>query len=236
MKRRTVNFIRFILEDVLPPFLRDSFIFKLIVKKLYRKDRTHEILKKEILWLSDEEYRNYYANMPNIQGDTDNSDECIKEIIKNIIPNNVIDVGCGNGYLLDQIKKNYLANHELKLSGSEIVKTNKLNDISIKNNITVYEKPIEKISDINLKFDTTICTHVLEHILEINKAYDELKKITKKRLIIIVPKERPYNYTFNGHIHFFPYDWSFINTIKPKTKNFKIYEVYRDFVYIEDLI
>ena len=71
----------------------------MIIKKLYRKDRTHEILKKEILWLSDEEYRNYYANMPNIQGDTDNSDECIKEIIKNIIPNDVIDVGCGNGYL-----------------------------------------------------------------------------------------------------------------------------------------
>tara|TARA_B100000902_G_scaffold164305_1_gene159330 strand:+ start:1518 stop:2228 length:711 start_codon:yes stop_codon:yes gene_type:complete len=234
MKRRTVNFIRFILEDLLPPILRDSFVFKFIIENFYRKDKTHKILKKEILWLSDQEYKNYYANMPNIQGDTDNSDECIEKIIQNILPHNVIDVGCGNGYLLKKIKEKDLQNQELKLFGSEIVKTDKLNKISIENYIEIYEKPIEKISDIGLKFDTTICTHVLEHVLEINKAYEELKKITKKRLIIVVPKERPYKYTFNGHIHFFPYDWSFINTIKPKTKNFKIYEIYRDFIYIED--
>jgi len=86
----------------------------------------------------------------------------------------------------------------------------------------------KRFKPFNHKFQYTLLTMYLD--------YDELKKITKKRLIIVVPKERPYNYTFNGHIHFFPYDWSFINTLKPKTKNFKIYEVYRDFVYIEDLI
>ena len=28
----------------------------------------------------------------------------------------------------------------------------------------------------------------------------------------------PYEHTFNGHIHFFPYKWSLINTIRPKNK------------------
>ena len=82
-------------------------------------------------------------------------------------------------------------------------------------------------------FDTVICTHTLEHILDIKEVYDKLIKITKKRLIIVVPKERPYNHTFNGHIHFFPYSWSFINLIRPKNK-FKIFELDRDFFYIEN--
>ena len=234
MKRKNINFIRFIFEEILPPIIRDSFIFKLIVKKFYRSDKTHEILKQQILWMSKEEYSNYYANIPEIQGHTDNSEACIKKIIENILPSDVIDVGCGRGYLLDQIKKRHPNATNLNLNGSEIVKFEKLNKISEQNKFIIHEKPIESISDINLKFDTTICTHVLEHILEINRAYEELKKITKKRLIIVVPRERPYNYTFNGHLHFFPYEWSFINTIKPKTKNFKIFDIYRDFVYIED--
>ena len=84
------------------------------------------------------------------------------------------------------------------------------------------------------KYDTVICSHVLEHVLDINLAYTNLKKICKKRVIIVVPRERPYEYTFNGHIHFFPYKWSLINTIRPKNK-FLIKDLNRDFLYIENL-
>ena len=45
MKRENINKIRFILEELLPPFLRDSFIFKLIIKYFYRQDKTHQKLK-----------------------------------------------------------------------------------------------------------------------------------------------------------------------------------------------
>lgn len=234
MKRKTVNIIRFFLEEILPPILRDSIIFKYVVKYFYRKDQTHENLKKNILWINKDEYSEYYKNMPEIQGSTDNSEECIEKIIQNIIPNKVIDVGCGRGYLLNRINSHYKKKENILLYGSEIVKNQKLKKYETEENITIFEKSIEDISEINIKFDTVICTHVLEHILNIEKAYSELKKITKKRLIIVVPKERPYQYSFNGHIHFFPYDWSFINTIKPKKKEFYITEINRDFFYIED--
>ena len=79
-----------------------------------------------------------------------------------------------------------------------------------------------------------ICSHVLEHVLDINLAYQNLKKICKRRLIIVVPKERPYEYTFNGHLHFFPYKWSFINIIRPENR-FLIKELKRDFVFIEKI-
>ena len=52
MNRRTINFIRFILEELLPPILRDSILFKYLVKYTYRNDHTHETLRENILNIS----------------------------------------------------------------------------------------------------------------------------------------------------------------------------------------
>lgn len=231
MKRENTNKIRFILEELIPPFLRDSFIFKFIIKFFYRKDKTHQELKSNILKLSKKKYLNYYKNMPQMHENSDLSEICINEILKNIIPKNIIDIGCGNGFLLKRIREK---NKNLNLNGTEIAITSKLKKNLKINNIKLYEKNIEDIDKINRKFETVLCSHVLEHVLDINKAYLNLKKICKKKLIIVIPRERPYEHTFNGHIHFFPYKWSFINTIKPKNK-FVIKDFNRDFVYIETL-
>lgn len=41
-------------------------------------------------------------------------------------------------------------------------------------------------------------------------------------------------HTLNAYIHFFPYTWSFINTIRPK-KNYIIKDLKRDLFYMENL-
>ena len=64
MKRENTNKIRYVLEELLPPILRDSFIFKIIIKYLYRKDETHQILKSKIITLSKKKYKDYYKNIP----------------------------------------------------------------------------------------------------------------------------------------------------------------------------
>ena len=51
-------------------------------------------------------------------------------------------------------------------------------------------------------------THTLEHVQRIDLALAELRRVAKHRLIIVVPKERPYRYSFNLHLHFFPYPWN----------------------------
>jgi SAM-dependent methyltransferase len=231
MKRENTNQIRFILEEILPPILRDSFIFKLIVSKIYRKDRTHEKLKSEILTISKKEYEKYYENMPQIHNNSDLSEICIDEILKNIRFNNIIDIGCGNGFLLQKIRDK---NKNIKLTGTEIIINPEIKKRFKSNRIKLLKKSIENINQIKKKYDTVICSHVLEHVLDINLAYLNLKKICKKRLIIIVPRERPYEHTFNGHLHFFPYKWSLINTIRPKNK-FTIKDLKRDFIYIENI-
>ena len=220
MKRENTNKIRFVLEEILPPIIRDSLIFKFIVKQLYRKDKTHEKLKSNILKISKSEYKNYYKNLPEIHQNSDN-----------IKPVSIIDVGCGNGFLLKTIREKY---KDIALTGTEIIFSKKLKKNLKKNKIKLLEKRIEDIYKIRNKYDTVVCSHVLEHVLDINLAYLNLKKICKKRLIIIVPRERAYEHTFNGHLHFFPYKWSFINTIRPKN-NFVIKDLKRDLIFIEDL-
>jgi SAM-dependent methyltransferase len=232
MRRSLINKIRFILEELLPPILRDSAIFKYIVKYFYRKDHLHENLKSRILSYSEEDYVNYYKNMPEINGETDNSESCIKEIISEVKPNNIVDIGCGRGYLLEKLR---IKNSKYLLTGIEIYLSDKLKERSFEYNFKTIEMNIKDISKLKKSYDTAICTHVLEHVLDIKSAYENLKKICKKRLIIVVPKERPYKYTFNGHLHFFPYEWSLINTLRPDTKNFQIKDINRDFVFIEDL-
>ena len=231
MKRENTNKIRYVLEELLPPILRDSFIFKIIIKYLYRKDETHQILKSKIITLSKKKYKDYYKNIPKIHDNSDLSEICIDEIFKNIRKGRVIDVGCGDGYLLEKIKMKF---SNVSLYGTEISISKDLKELSKKNKIKLFEQRIEEINKIKKKFDTVICSHVLEHVLDINLAYENLKKICKKKLIIIVPRERSYKYTFNGHVHFFPYSWSFINTIRPKNK-FIIKDLKRDFLYIENI-
>ena len=232
MNRKNINKIRFVLEELLPPIVRDSIIFKYIVKYFYRSDKEHETLKENILNFTEEQYSKYYEIMPEIQGETDNSEDCIKLINEEIVPNDVFDVGCGRGLLLEKIREK---NKNLNLFGSEILKSKKLKIREEQFNLKIYETKIENLNSIDKKFDTVICTHVLEHVLNIEQAYQNLKKMCRDTLIIVVPKERPYKYTFNGHLHFFPYEWSLINMLKPKPNSFSIRNIQRDFIYVEKI-
>jgi len=187
----------------------------------------HFKLRDKILFISQNVYKKYYEKSSKIHDTTDLNQKCIKAITDNLSPKKIIDVGCGNGFLLKTISNK---NFQLYASDIKIHSSTKkdFKDLKIK-----FKE--ENILDMKYKsnsFDTVICTHTLEHLLDIKGAYEKLLKITKKKLIIVVPQERPYKYTFNGHIHFFPYASSFINAIRPRNK-FKIINYNRDFFYIE---
>lgn len=230
MKREHINKIRYILEEILPPIIRDSFIFKYLFRQ-YMRNQDQEKLKSNIINISKKKYDDFYKDSKRLRTDSDLSQICVDEILKNIKPNSVIDVGCGNGFLLKKIQKKF---KKLSLYGTEI--NVPLNFIQKFKNygIKIKKMRIEELNKSLIKYDTVICTHVLEHILDINLAYLNLKKICKKRLIIIVPRERPYKHTLNAHIHFFPYKESFINTIRPK-QNYKIKDLNRDLIYVENI-
>ena len=61
-------------------------------------------LKSNILTISKREYLNYYKNMPEMHDCSDLSEICVNQIIELIKEKNILDVGCGNGYLLEKIR------------------------------------------------------------------------------------------------------------------------------------
>ncbi|MDR0303210.1 MAG: class I SAM-dependent methyltransferase, partial [Chitinispirillales bacterium] len=106
------------------------------------------------------------------------------------------DASCGNGFLL----KNIAAKHpNIKCIGGDIV-PRKIND-----KIQVLHADITNLQFPDKYFDVVICTHTLEHIRKPEKALSELIRVSKKRLIIVVPQQREYKYTVDLHINFFPY-------------------------------
>jgi multidrug transporter EmrE-like cation transporter len=58
---------------------------------------------------------------------------------------------------------------------------------------------IEELPFPDAAFDTVICTHVIEHVLEYRQAIAELRRVARRRLMIVVPREREYRYSFNPH-------------------------------------
>ena len=76
-------------------------------------------------------------------------------------------------------------------------------------------------------------THTLEHVRNIHVAIRELRRIARKR-IIVVPRQRPYKYTFDLHLNFFPYTYSLQSIIgKPKGAS-TVKDVDGDIFYMEN--
>lgn len=230
MNRETTNKIRFVLEDILPAFIRDSRLFKGAASLVWGNHIADLArFRERAVFLTDQEYEDLYKHHPRVHAGTDNSKACIDAIIKDTIGQSVCDIGCGTGILLDYIRK---ARPELtRLTGVDFA----IDDAESLDGIEYVAAKIEKLPFKDGEFDTVICTHVIEHVLDYRAAIKELRRITKKRLIIVVPREREYRYTFNPHFNFFPYTHAFLRAMQPVPQDYYCEDIKRDIYYREDL-
>jgi ubiquinone/menaquinone biosynthesis C-methylase UbiE len=143
------------------------------------------------------------AHLQEIQGETDLNKQCTEKILNTISSNNVLEVGCGRGYLANLISKNH------KITACDIVISSHLKKKFPK--IKFVAGDIENVPFKDGEFETVISTHTLEHTKDLKKAVNELRRVCSKELIIVVPRQRPYKYTFSLHTQFFPYEWSLVN-------------------------
>ena len=230
MRRETTNVIRTVLEEALPPMVRDSKPMRWLFRRHWG-DLVDDIerFRERIPFVTDREYREIYERMPRIQNETDNSEACLERIAGAIHGETVLDVGCGTGFLLDHLKR---ARPDLALTGVDFIIEEGTR--TRHPDIRFEQANIEKLPFADRSFDTVVCTHVLEHILEFRQALSELRRVARRRLIIVVPQEREYRFTFNPHLHFFPYPHSFLRYVTPVPQDHELESVGRDIFYAEN--
>lgn len=232
MNRETTNRIRFVIEELLPPIIRDSRIFRAAARRVWGAhiDALADFRKRAPL-LTPQEYEALYKEHPRVHDGTDNSEACIEKILAGIEGESLCDVGCGTGHLLRVIRSRLGASVQRYVGVDFIVP-----DQFRSEGFEFVEAPIERLPFADESFDTVICTHVIEHILDYRAAITELRRVARRRLIIVVPQEREGIYTFNPHFNFFPYPHSFLRAMIPLPPTFTCENVGRDIYYREAIV
>jgi ubiquinone/menaquinone biosynthesis C-methylase UbiE len=222
--------ITFILDQCIPPIIRDSeWLMKIPFKLLY-KDKAHVFLdfKDKAPKLTKREVVATYQEIKTVlmERETDLNDDCIDEIFYQIAGQNILDIGCGQCFLAGKMSKKYL------VTAADITIDPALN---VKySNINFVEASVEKLPFKDEEFDTVVCAHTLEHVQDIFASITELRRVTKKRLIVVVPKQRPYKYTFDLHLHFFPYEHSLRTIMGFNNRKVSCKDVGGDLFYVEE--
>lgn len=201
-------FVQYILDEWVPPRLRDSKLLMRPAMKFVLKDGADEFMSfKNWFYSADSkqigELYEKTSHLQEIQGETDLNQQCTKKILETISSDRVLEVGCGRGYLANLISEKH------NITACDIVISKGLRKRFPK--IKFVAGDIENLPFKDGEFETVISTHTLEHTKDLKKAVSELRRVCSKELIIVVPRQRPYKYTFSLHTQFFPYEWSIIN-------------------------
>lgn len=136
--------------------------------------------------LSTDNYKKHTAQNPLQRKLIDNFYSVFLEEAKNLKPDSVLDVGCGEGFTLEKFKNRGIGK---KLVGIDFLDTaikigkkeRPYLDLRIGN---IYDIPFEDKS-----FDLVVCSEVLEHVDDPQKALSELERVTKKYVLLSVPNE-----------------------------------------------
>jgi ubiquinone/menaquinone biosynthesis C-methylase UbiE len=108
----------------------------------------------------------------------------------------ILDAGCGNVFLLRAIGERY---PKAMLYGLDLKAPRK----PIPGKFT--RGSVNDIPYPDKAFDVVISTHTLGHCLHLERAVQELMRVGRSELIIVVPKQRSYYYTVDERIQFFFY-------------------------------
>jgi len=228
MNRRVTNVIRFVMDELVPPFVRDSKIFMYpFYYFAYRGRNIREVMqfKSKVYSYTDKEYASFYNNLNTISRNraTDLNQACIDFILNKIDPSasNLIDIGCGSGYLLGKIGEKY---PDVSLNGFDIKEPNGDEQFNYVHG-NIEQLPFEDNS-----FDTVVCCHTIEHLLKLDVCIAELKRITKKQLFIVTPCQRFFYYTLDEHVNFFPYEEK-LTSVLP-FENYECHKLQGDWAYL----
>ncbi len=231
MKREVTNVIRYLMDEWLPPAIRDSkwFMYPAFYY-WYQGEYISEIMEfqKTAYKMTPEEFAQFYAKVKNraYERPTDMNQASIELIVSKLSPDasTLLDVGCGRGYFLKVLSEKT----NLSLTGCDMRYA-----LPKELNAKFVEGYAETLPFADDSFDIVTCTHTIEHIINLDKVISELKRVAKKQLIIVTPRQKHYFYTLDMHLNFFPFEEKLTHAIG--LKDYTIYDVEGDWVYFGNL-
>ena len=207
MKRTTALRIRTVLDDWLPPKLRDSrLLSRGLGRAAFGTDADKFVEFRETAFrIGDDRLAEIYEGIEGedaIQGETDLNEACTEAILADVVGTTVLEAGSGRGFLLRELAGLPTLD---RIVGIDLVAPS---EGTTNDRVEYVHGSVTELPFADNEFDTVVCTHVLEHIPDVHRALAELRRVARDRLIIVVPRERPYRWGFNLHIHFFPYQYN----------------------------
>lgn len=219
MKREVTTKIRFVLDELVPPIIRDSrwFMWPFFVLAYGTLSVRHFMdFKSRAYSMSDEEYRNFYSSLGNSisrRRETDLNEASVRFIVDRLPTHAgaaLLDVGAGNGYLLARLAQ---VREWQRIAGVDVVAgKDDTGRIEFRSGI------LPSLPFADKEFDVVTCTHVIEHLLDVEASVKELLRITKHRLFVVLPRQKYYYYTLDEHLNFYP-------QIEPLLRLFRPYPV-----------
>ena len=204
ISRTTSLRIRNFLDDWVPAKVRDSQLLMAPLLRLVLGSHRREFMafKESAFALTPGQFADVYRRVAGteLQGETDLNEGCTAAILGEVKGSRVLEVGCGRGWLAAR-----MVGVASEVTASDIVLGDTTRAIA---SVKFEEARVEALPYPDDSFDVVVCTHTLEHVQHLATALAELRRVARDRLVVVVPKERPYRYSFNLHLHFFPYPWS----------------------------
>jgi ubiquinone/menaquinone biosynthesis C-methylase UbiE len=194
--------IRYFIDQLLPPLMRDSQVFKYALKIIFKADsKTVWEFRENFPSMSNDEVRDIYSRLSKhaLKVSTDINNRCLDKIEEEVTAKTVLDVGCGTGKLAEL--KNYS-----RYVGVDFVEHKLWRSVET-DNASFHEMSVEKMSFGDNSFDLVICAHVLEHVRNPINVLMEIRRLTKSEAIVILPRERSYKAGFNLHVNHYQYKW-----------------------------
>jgi len=111
----------------------------------------------------------------------------------------VLDVGCGDGYLLSAI-----SHRASEMLGADISRTGLLiAEKRLAGATGLVQADCEKLPFADSSVDVVVSAHTIEHVLNPRLAITEMIRVARKRIVVLVPIQEYLPYTEDYHLQFF---------------------------------
>ncbi len=107
-------------------------------------------------------------------------------LVRQANPSTVLDVGCGEGFILARLEQERIAQH---LEGIEISETSLKIAKEIHPSLSIGPGDVYHLSYDDSSFDLVLCSEVLEHLDNPSLALANIKRVSKKYCLFSVPHE-----------------------------------------------